>query len=166
MPFKNALAKMESDSYDRRVQEVTPTAEQARAAVAEAGNQAARVRRTDKQFSRILYGVASLYLLVAILMGLFPHGGSPLVALAVMAIVFGGLAGTLVLFWRIRAYSRTGALKFTWAAAAFCWWNAAVVGASGVTGWWGPHQPATHFSVSALVAVIPLIVAAWLIGRR
>jgi hypothetical protein len=34
------------------------------------------------------------------------------------------------------------------------------------SGWWGPPQPGVHFGGSVVVAVIPLLVAAWLIGRR
>jgi len=67
---------------------------------------------------------------------------------------------------RLRAYSRVGVLWFTVATAAFTWWNAIVCGVSIATGWWGSQQPSYHFGVSVLVGVIPLFVAAWLIGRR
>ncbi|MEO9048487.1 MAG: hypothetical protein ABI334_02610 [Candidatus Dormiibacterota bacterium] len=146
--------------------QVTPTPIEARAALAEAGSHAAAMRRTDGQLVRILLALASTYLLVAVVMGLFPHGGSVFAGLALAVIVVGGLTAMLVMFWRIRAYSRNGILRFSLAAAAFTWWNAVVVGVSSWSGWWSQHQPATHFSVSALVAVVPLIVAAWLIGRR
>lgn len=146
--------------------EASQTADDARAKLQEAGLRAAVIRRSDKQFRRILLAIAAIYLMAAAAVALFPSGGSPLGLVAFIVIVFGGLAGSLLLLWRIRAYSRTGVWKFTVSAAAFTWWNAAVAGVSIATGWWAPHQPATHFSVSAVVAVIPLLVAAWLIGRR
>ena len=146
--------------------DTTPTPGEARAALALAGAQAARVRRTDHQFRRVLLGIAAMYLVTATIVGLFPYGGSPAAGLALVVIFVGGLAGTVVLMLRIRAYSRTGILWFTGACAAFTWWNAAVIGVSMVTGWWGPHQPGFHFSVSAVVGAIPLVVAAWLVGRR
>ena len=146
--------------------EAPPTADEARTALAEAGNQATGLRRTDKQFGRILLVLAGMYLAAAAIMALFPHGGSRLAGIALIVVFVGGLAGCLFAFLRMRAFSRMGPLSFTWAVAGFTWWNTAVIGVSVVSGWWGPHQPATHFSVSALVAVIPLIAASWLIGRR
>ena len=146
--------------------DATPTAGEAQAALAEAGHQASGVRRTDKQYARVLLLLAGMYLSVAVIMALYPRGGSRLAGIAVLVIFVGGFAACLFLLLRMRAFSRTGPLWFAWAAAGFTWWNAAVCGVSVVTGWWGFHQPATHFSVSALVAVIPLIVGAWLIGRR
>jgi hypothetical protein len=50
--------------------------------------------------------------------------------------------------------------------AAFLLWNGAVIWVSIASGWWGPPQPGVHFGGSVVVAVIPLLVAAWLIGRR
>jgi len=52
------------------------------------------------------------------------------------------------------------------AVAAFNIWNATVAGISIAMGYWASTQPTYHFGVSVLVAVIPLIVAAYLIGRR
>jgi len=49
---------------------------------------------------------------------------------------------------------------------AFLVWNGAVIWLSIASAWWGPHQPGIHFGGSVVVAVIPLFVAAWLIGRR
>lgn len=145
------------------MKEMTP--EEARAALADAGNQTTGVRRTDKQFRAILLWIAAMYLGIAVLIGLFPRGGVPLVSAAVLAIFLGGFGGALLLLWRIRAYSRRGMRWFTWSALGFALWNAAVAGASTASGWWGPHQPGFHFSISAAVAVLPLLVAAWLVGR-
>lgn len=143
--------------------DVTP--EEARAALADAGNQATGVRRTDKQYRPILLGIAAIYLGCALLVSLFPHGGSPLAGIALLVIFVGGLVGTLFLLLRIRAYSRRGIRWFTWSAFGFTFWNAAVVGVSIAFHWWGRNQPGIHFFVSATIAVLPLLVAAWLVGR-
>jgi hypothetical protein len=143
--------------------EVTP--EEARAALVTAGNQALGVRRTDKQYRPILLGIAAMYLGCALLVSLFPHGGSRFAGIALVVIFLGGLAGTLLLLLRIRAYSRRGILWFSWSAFGFTFWNAAVVGVSSASGWWGPHQPGIHFFGSAIIGVLPLLVAGWLVGR-
>jgi hypothetical protein len=141
------------------------TPEEARAALADAGNQATGLHRTDRQFQAILLLIAAIYLGIAVLVGLFPHGGVPLVGAAVLTIFVGGSGAAFLLFWRIRAYSRRGIRWFTWSAFGFTLWNAAIAGASSATGWWGPHQPGFHFSISAALAVLPLLIAAWLLGR-
>lgn len=76
-----------------------------------------------------------------------------------------GLVGSLGIIWRIRIYSRWGPARFAWSCAAFTIWNAAVVGVSRAFGWWEPHQPGAHFTVSAAVAATPLLLAAWLVGK-
>ncbi len=147
--------------------ESSPTPQEAQAALAEASAKAARVRRADRRFRWILLSIAAIYLVVAAVMSASPWrrgGTSP--GLAVSVIVIVGLVGTILLITTIRAYSRAGVVWFTFAAAAFTWWNAIVSFVSIATGWWGPQQPSYHFGVSALVGVIPLVVAAWLIGRR
>ena len=143
--------------------DVTPL--EARAALGDANERAAQVRGTDTQFRLILLVLAGIDLAAALLMGLFPEGRSPLAGITLLGVFVGGLLAGLVLLWRVRAYSRRGLRFFTWSCAAFTWWNAAVMGMSVVSGWWGPHQPGTHFSVSAIIAAIPLLVAAWLVGR-
>ncbi len=143
-----------------------PTPLEARAALAEADSQAARVRRADHQFRWILLILVATYLVAAGIVSATSRPGPSYGWLVLLVLVTGGVVGIGLLVWWIRAYSRTGVLWFTVAAAAFTWWNAIVCGISVLTGWWGPHQPNYHFGVSALVGVIPLIVAAWLIGRR
>jgi hypothetical protein len=143
--------------------DVTPL--EARAALVDANERAAQVRGTDTQFRLILLILAGIDLVAALLMGLFPHGGSIFAGITLLAVFAGGLLAGLILLLRARAYSRRGILFFTWSCAAFTWWNAAVVGVSVASGWWAPHQPATHFSASAVIAAIPLLVAAWLVGR-
>jgi hypothetical protein len=149
------------------VSEQVPSPQEARDALAEASSQATRVRESDHQFRWILVGIATAYLLVGAVVSASPsHRGGNFAALAFLAIMLGGLVGGIVLISRIRAYSRVGVLWFAGACAAFNIWNAIVCGGSILTGWWGPNQPSYHFGVSAAVCVIPLFVAAWLIGRR
>lgn len=143
--------------------DVTP--QEARVALADARNQAAGVHRSDKQFRFVLLGIAAIYVVAAVLVGLFPRGGSRFAGVALIVSFVAGSVGTLLLLLRIRAYSRRGILWFTWSAVLFTIWNSAVVGVSITSGWWGPHQSGIHFSISVIVAVIPLLVAAWLVGR-
>jgi len=84
----------------------------------------------------------------------------------ILPIFFGGSAAAIYLGWRVRAWSRMGILWLLGSVAAFLAWNGAVIWVSIATGWWGPHQPGIHFGGSVVMAVIPLFVAAWLIGRR
>jgi hypothetical protein len=91
---------------------------------------------------------------------------APWTGLAVLLVLLAVLVGGIGRMWRMRAFSRTGPRNFALAAAAFTWWNAAVVGVSVASGWWAPRQLSFHFTVSAAVAAIPLLVAAFLIGRR
>jgi hypothetical protein len=144
-----------------------PTQGEAQAALAEADTQAALVRREDHEFRWLLLVVAAIYLLGAGVVSLSPtRRGGPIAGLALVIIVAAGIAGLIWVGIRIRAYSRRGVLWFALAIAAFIVWNSMVTGVSVVTGWWAPNQPSYHFGVSELVGVIPLVVAAWLIGRR
>jgi len=140
----------------------SPTPQDARASLDEANRKAATVRRADIQFRPILLGVAAIYLAAAALISLFPRGGGPFV----LFIFVGGSAGTLCLAWRISAYSRMGVVWLAVSVAAFNLWNAAVLVVSMATGWLAPHGPTYHFGVSAVVGVLPLVVAAWIFGRR
>ena len=144
-----------------------PTPREAQAALVEADTQAARVRREDHEFRWLLLVVAAVYVLGAGVVSLSPaRRGGPMAGLALLVIVAAGIIGLILLGVRIRAYSRRGVLWFVLAIAAFIVWNSIVTGVSIVTGWWAPSQPSFHFGVSELVGVIPLLAAAWLIGRR
>lgn len=149
-----------------KMRESTPTPAEARGALAEAARQAARGRRADSQFRPILLGLAGACLTAGVLVGLFPRGGSTFAGVGLIFLLVAVLVGGVALLWRIRVYSRWGPIRFAWSCAAFSIWNAAVVGVSVATGWWGPHQPGLHFTVSAAVASIPLLFAAWLLGKR
>jgi hypothetical protein len=86
--------------------------------------------------------------------------------IALLVFLCGWLVAFGVLGLRIRAYSRTGFLSFLGAVAAFMVWNTLVNGVSLLSGWWSPLEPNYHIVISEAVGVIPLIIAAWLIGRR
>jgi hypothetical protein len=120
----------------------------------------------DRQYRPILLGLAAAYLAAGVLVGLFPRGGSMFAGVGLIVIVIGSLAGALALVWRFRVYSRWGPLRFAWSCVGFVVWNTVVVGVSSTTGWWGPHQPGVHFTISAAVAAISLVFAAWLLGNR
>jgi len=137
----------------------------ARVALAEASRQAGRVHRSDKLFRAPLLIITLAYVGTGVVLGLFPRGGSPVASSALIVIFFGGLAWTVTLTYRIRPYSQGGLLRFLFGCAAFSLWNAAVIWASISTGWWGARQPGFHATTSFIAASIPLVVAAWLIGR-
>jgi hypothetical protein len=146
---------------------VTPTPRQAQLALAEAAGQAAAIRRTDRQLGIILLGLAAAFVAVGVVVGLSPvKGGSTSALAAFLVLMLCAAVGFVALFWRIRAYSRTGIRRFTIACAAFTFWNALVAGVSSATHWWAADQPAGHFTVSAVVGAIPLVVAAWLLVRN
>jgi hypothetical protein len=114
----------------------------------------------------ILWIVAALYLAVGALLSGNPRQINVLIRDALIVLFLGGLAGTVYITWRIRAWSRMGIAWLLGSVAAFLLWNGAVIWVSIASGWWGPRQPGVHFGGSVVVAVIPLLVAAWLIGRR
>lgn len=145
--------------------EISPTPEDARASLDEAAKQAAGLRRADSAFRPILVALAATYLAVAVLLSINPRGGNVLISDGVLITYVAGVAITFYFAWRIRAWSRVGTAWLVVSTLGFTLWNVAVIWASIATGWWGPHQPGLHFGVSAVVAVIPLLVAAWRTGR-
>jgi len=146
--------------------DTSPTPQDARAALDEANSRAATVRRADSQLRLILWILAALYLATRALLSSNPRQGSVLIGDALIVIFLGGLAGTVYVMWRIRAWSRMGIVWLLGSVAVFLLWNGAVIWVSIATGWWGPHQPGIHFGGSVVVADIPLLLAGWLVGRR
>jgi hypothetical protein len=142
--------------------DTTPTPEQARVALAEADGRTRGVRRADGQFRFILLAIAAMYVAIGVVVGRYPHGGH-FAGPAVLTIFVAGVAATAALGWRIRAYSKPGMLRFALYLSAFTVWNSVVVAVS-LSGWFGPNQPGWHFTVSAAVASLPLLVAAWLLS--
>ncbi len=107
-----------------------------------------------------------MYLAVGAVMSVSTHRGSNLAGPAIVLVMGVALAAILVVALRIRAYSRMGVLWFTLTAALFTVWNATVTSVSLLTHFWSAQQPGYHFGLSVLVGVLPLLVGAWLIGRR
>jgi hypothetical protein len=116
----------------------------------------------------MLLAIVAVYLAGAAVISTLPslHRGGPMAGLAILAIVLVGVVGMIFVGLRIRAYSRTGILLYFGGVAVFNLWNALVTGVSIRTGWWALAQPSYHFGISELVGAIPLLIAAWLIGRR
>ena len=146
--------------------ETNPTPQDARASIDEASRRAATVRRSDAQLRTVLLVVAAVYLASGALLSANPRGGSLLIGRALIFVLLGGLAAATYITWRMRAWSRTGVLWLLGAVALFLVWNAVVVWVSLASGWWGPGANGLHFGVSVVVAVIPLVIGAWLMGRR
>lgn len=144
----------------------TPTPDEAAAALVEARLRATQLRKADAQLQLILAALAGAILAIAGLVGLAPHVGSPGVGTAVLAVYVSCIVVSAVVLLRARAYSRAGLLIFTATACSFTLWNALISVLSVATRWWGPNQPPSHFGVSELIAVIPLLVGAAIIWRR
>jgi hypothetical protein len=138
--------------------------QQAQAALAQAARQADRLRRTDARFRLVLLILAAVYVAVGILAAL-PRVEQPInPRLGIPLALAGGLVASVVLTLRVRAESRWGRAWFWGSIAAFSIWNAVVVSVSETTGWWGVGEPLLHFTVSAAVAAVPLVLGAVLMG--
>ena len=148
--------------------ESAPTPHEAQAALTEANNQGARVRRSDHQLAWMLLGIAAVYLAAGAVISTLPslRRGGPIVGLAILAILIVGVVGFVYVGVRIRAYSRTGIFLYFGGVAVFNVWNAIVSSVSIGTLWWAPPQPSYNFGISELVGSVPLLIAAWLILRR
>jgi hypothetical protein len=146
------------------VNDITP--ERARAALAEVDSRAASVDRSGSQYRFILLAIAAANVGLGVVVGFNPRGGSPFADVALLLLFGGAITVAVAVFWRVRAYSKAGRLRFAISCMAFTFWNAAVVGVSTASGWWGPQQPGSHFAASAAVASIPLLVAAWLLAPK
>jgi hypothetical protein len=145
-----------------------PTPREAQAALAEANSQAVRVRRADHQLGWIVLGIAAMYLAVGSLMSTLPdpRRAGPVIGPAILAVMVVGLVGLVFVGLRIRAFSRTGILLYFGGVGVFGLWNGIIVGVSIATRWWAATQPSYHFGISVAMAIIPLLVAAWVILRR
>jgi hypothetical protein len=162
------LPKWQVSAIVHVMSESAPTPREAQAALVEANSQAVRVRHADHQLGWIVLGIAAIYLAVGALMSTLtdPRRAGPVVGPAILAVMVVGLVGLVIVFLRIRAYSRTGILLYFGGIGAFGLWNGIVVAVSIATRWWALTQPSYHFGISVVVAVIPLLVVAWLILRR
>jgi hypothetical protein len=158
---------VESRGYDCAVAESPHlTAEQARAALDEAGARAAQVRRSDLQLSWILLAIAAAYVGVGVVLSVSPHHGSTVAGVAVLAMLAAAIGGSVVIWLRIRAYSRGGLIWYFATMIAFNLWNAAAASVSIGTRFWASSQPSYHFGITVAVAIIPLLVGAIALARR
>src|SRR5215472_5029764 len=145
----------------------TPSPEEARAALDQAERHADQVRLEDQRLRLVLVVIAIAYVTAGFLVALprilqpdFNPGYS------LVGVVGGALVACVVLLRSMRAASRRGMVRYSWSIAAFAIWNAGVMVVSIVTGWWGPGMPGLHFTASTVVAALPLVVAAALMGSR
>ena len=146
--------------------ETSPTPQDARALLDEAKGRAATVRQSERKLRWTLLLIAAMYLVTAVLLSFNPRQGNKLIGTALLVTFVIALALAIYLGWRVKAWSRAAVLWFVGAMAAFLVWNAFVIWVSIATGWWGPKAPGIHFGGTAALAVIPLLVATWLFGRR
>jgi hypothetical protein len=161
------LPDWQADATVPIVSESPPTPREAQTALAEAASQASRVRGADQQFRWFLLGIAAAYVGGSVIISTSPRpGGSAAAWIGLLVFLIGFVVAFVVLGLRIRAYSRTGVLSFLGAVVVFWIWDAIVNGLSLTSGWWSPLEPSYHIVISEAIGVIPLIVAAPLIGRR
>ena len=144
-----------------------PTPHGTRAVPDEAAAQADRLRQADDRYRLVLLLLAAISAAVGLLVAI-PRA-EPLainLRLGIPALLATGLVAAVLLLLRMPASSRWGRGWFLWSVAAFSIWNGVVISVSTSTGWLGPGEPGPHFAISAVVAAIPLVAGAWLIGWR
>jgi hypothetical protein len=142
------------------------TAEEARAALEEAGMRAAQVHRNDRQLGWMLLVVLAVFLGAGAVISLSPHHGSTYAGVAVVVMLVAAIVAAVVIGLRIRAYSKGGIIWYFSAIIAFNLWNAAVTSVSILTRFWASDQPSYHFGISVAVGVIPLLIGGMVLGRR
>ena len=146
--------------------ETSPTPHDARVLLDEAKGRAKTVRRSENQLRWTLLLVAAMYVVTGVLLSFNPRQGNKLIGTALIVTFLVALAGAVYLGWRVKAWSRNAVLWFIGSVLAFLVWNGLVIWLSVATGWWGRDAPGIHFGGTVAVAVIPLLVATWLFGRR
>lgn len=149
-----------------------PTPEEARAALAEVCAAERAVRSSDRVFQTRLLAFAGAtigLMLVLVVVGSLPNWLAPVAGFIVPAAFAAIAVAVISLQMRQRAYSPTGNRIFVVTVLVWLVWGLAVMQFSAHSGWWVPQprlQRGWHFLVSALVGVVPLLVGAWLLGRR
>src|ERR1700687_797702 len=146
--------------------EPTPNPHEARAALAEATSRAMSVHLADRQFQWMALCLAACWLAFGVVVRLVPDRKSPLVLVAVLVAATVGPGALVWLGLRIRAYSRARMLLFFGGFVVFQVWLGIVAGVSIGTRYWASTEPSYHFGVTIAIGVIPLLVLAWLLGRR
>ncbi len=120
----------------------------------EAEGRAEAVRRSERQLRWTLLLMAAMYVVTGVLLSFNPRQGSRPIGTALLITFLVALVLAIYLGWRVGS------------VLAFLVWNGVVIWLSIATGWWGPKAPGIHFGGSVAVAIIPLLVATWLFGRR
>ena len=110
--------------------------------------------------------LAACWLAFGVVVSLVPDRKSPLVLVAVLVAATVGPGALVWLGLRIRAYSRARMLLFFGGFVVFQVWLGIVAGVSIGTRYWASTEPSYHFGVTIAIGVIPLLVLAWLLGRR
>ena len=144
----------------------TPSAEEAQAAVEQAARHVERLRLEDQRLRLVLVVIAVVYVAAGFILAL--PGLQPTFnpAFSLVGVMGGGIVACVVLLRSMRAASRRGMTRYFLSITAFAIWNATVMVVSIATGWWGFGMPGFHFTVSAVVAAVPLVAAAVLMGSR
>jgi hypothetical protein len=146
-----------------RVNDSTSTPEEARAALAEAEDRAAEVRRSDADTRLVLLAIAAMYLSEGIPPAFLVRGGSELPLLVMLAISGTWIAVLVVLVGRIRAYSRPTGRRYALYGWLFGGWNVAVIMVCIFGGWFSPLSPAWHFTAALSVISLPPLLAGFLL---
>jgi len=150
-----------------------PTPDEARVAIAEAAAAQEPVRSSDRMFAPRLLALAVATVGLAALISIFtvlPAWMGPIEGLLAGL----GLAGAVVLVvtaeMRQHAFTRGGNRLFLGSLLAFVLWGEVVQRWTFTSGWLGyglPHLVrGWHLILSALIAVVPLLIGALLFGRR
>jgi hypothetical protein len=152
-----------------------PTAAEAREAIARAAEAKAAVRRADRQFRPRLLAIAGVIVGFALLVEVFrwlPRWGvmGPVEGLIVNGAMVGAIFVVVTIEARQRAYSRGARLWFSATIFVFIMWGLNVERWSFSSGWMAYQLPPLvhtwHAALSAVVATIPLLLSALLIGLR
>jgi hypothetical protein len=139
---------------------------EAQAALAEAASRATSVRRADRHLQWVTLCIAGCWLVTGAIASLSPDRNSPAVWVPVLVTVIGALSGVVYFALKIRVVGRARFLLFIGGFVVFQVWMGFVAGMSMKTLWWAGGQPSYHFGVTIAVGVIPLLILAWLLGRR
>jgi hypothetical protein len=120
--------------------------------------------RSHVHFSAILLAIVATYLLLGLLVVFVPHRGLLLAAIVFTILWVASFVTSAILLRRYPIHS-AGYRHFILSIGAFTYWNVFVIIVSLLTGWWSPHVPYYHFTLSVAIAALPLLLPAWFIAR-
>lgn len=123
------------------------------------------VSREDRQLLWMLFGLVAVDVALAAYLSLFPTDAGFLYF--IVGIILGGTAFNAVGFLRLKHhYSVAGIFWFLTIIAIFSTWNLVVMWGSLLSRWWAHGQPGYHIGTSAIVGLIPLLIAIWRFGLK